>query len=85
MNYYGYHGFGFFGFALSAFWQILVVVFIVWLIFRIVRGPRSGRWTHMHGIWQSHSAMNILNERFAKGEISKEEYEERKKTLMGQG
>jgi putative membrane protein len=85
---YGYYSsngsFGIWGFLLSGLWHLvlltLVICFIVWLF----RGHRGRRWHNMPGMWQSHSALTILNERYAKGEISKEEYEERKKTLMAQ-
>ena len=79
--YYGSMGFGFWDFA----WHVLIIVFIVWILLMIFRGGRWGRrmgGPQMWDMWQSHSALSILNERFAKGEISKEEYEERKKTLM---
>jgi uncharacterized membrane protein len=36
------------------------------------------------GMWHAHSAIATLNDRYAKGEITKEDYEERKKTLLGQ-
>jgi len=84
MHYYGYMG------GVS-FWDVLghivIVLLVIWLVIRIVCGPRwSRRWGRGMGgpgMWQSHNALQILNERFAKGEINKEEYEERKKTLLG--
>jgi uncharacterized membrane protein len=36
----------------------------------------------MHGAPSTHTAMQILNERFARGEIQKDEYEERKATIL---
>lgn len=81
---YGYHSFGLFGLLLSTGAHIvlflLFICFMVWLL----RGHRGRRWHGMPGAWQSHSAITILNERYAKGEIGKEEYEERKKTILSQ-
>ncbi len=63
--------------------HLLIVLLIVWIIIRIVRGPRWHHgWRGDAGMWHAHSALGILNERFAKGEIDKAEYEERKKTLL---
>ena len=79
-----YHGYGYspvFG-LFSVLGHILLVVAIIWFIVMIFRGPRMGRMRRWH-MWHSHSALSILNERFAKGEINKEEYEERKKVLLG--
>jgi putative membrane protein len=81
MNYgYPYPGFG----LLDGLWHLILLVLVVCFIIWLLRGHRGGRWHRMNGMWQSHSALTILNERYAKGEIGKEEYEERKKTLMGQ-
>jgi uncharacterized membrane protein len=87
--YYGY--FDPLGALFHVIGWILVVWFIIWLI-RGMRRHRFDRMYHMHGMWcdgtncahPSHNggALNVLKERYAKGEISKEEYEERKKTLM---
>ena len=81
--YYGYQSFGPFGFIFDGVWHLLLLALFVWFIIWLFRGHRGGRWSRMPGMWQSHSALTILNERYAKGEISKEEYEERKKTLTG--
>jgi len=80
---YGYYStnFGIWGFLISGLWHILLLALFIWLIVWLFRGHRGRRWGGMPGMWQSHSALTILNERYAKGEISKEEYEERKKTL----
>jgi uncharacterized membrane protein len=81
MYHYGFHPvFGFFDFV----WHIAAIVFVVWLIVALVRmfGGGAGRNLRMRR-WQMHSALGILDERYAKGEIGKEEYEERHKTLMG--
>jgi putative membrane protein len=81
-GYYSSSNFGIWGFLLSGLWHILLLALIIWFIVWLLRGHHRGRrWGGMPGMWQSHSALQILNERYAKGEISKEEYEERKKTL----
>lgn len=66
------HGFGF-------MWLIPILVFVMFIFF--MRGmfgsgsPGCGR----HG--GKESARDILDKRFAKGEINKDEYEAMKKTL----
>ena len=57
------------------FWALVVIGIIV-LIRWLTHGSRHG-W-HDHG----HSALGILKERYAKGEIDKREFEEKKKDLM---
>lgn len=82
--YYAYAGFGF----LSFLWHLILFIIFVWIIVLILRAlfghPRRSnrRWRHMN--WHAYPALEILDERFAKGEISKEEYEERKKVLMSE-
>lgn len=42
-----------------------------------------GRYAGPGGPPQASRALDILNERYAKGEINKEEYEQKKRELMG--
>jgi putative membrane protein len=85
MMYYGYgypgmYGFGLFDGIVHFVFAILVIVAIVWVIRAVFGGGRHMRRWHR---WQMHDALSTLNERYAKGEIDTKEYEERKKTLMG--
>ena len=57
---------------------VAIIVTVIWLI----RGARAGRgWGPPGG---APSAMEILDRRFAEGEISAEEYRERRGTLSRQ-
>lgn len=71
-TYWWGHGFGF-------MWIIPLIFFIVFLFF--MRGM-FGQWPSGGGnSSRPESAHEILDKRFARGEISKEEYQEMKKTL----
>jgi len=67
----------------SLLW-ILVWVAIVSLIIRLIRGPRMYGWHGMrHRNWGGRTdALDILRERYAKGEINKAEFEEKKADLI---
>ena len=78
---YGYSGYGDWGhgsmmgwfgggFMMIVFW-VVIIALIVWAVREV-----SGRHPH-----SSSQALNILKERYAKGEISKEEFESKKKDL----
>ena len=83
MNYMYYHqnyfpGFGFLGIILQIAWWTL----IIWIFMAIIR--------HFTGLNNSHSndfsktndtALEILRQRYAKGEITKKEFESMKKDL----
>lgn len=63
---------------------MIVVFCAIFFIVRRSRGDGSHRWEPP---WRgpSHSALQILNERFARGEIQKDEYEEKKATIHSGG
>ncbi|MBX4209274.1 SHOCT domain-containing protein [Candidatus Parcubacteria bacterium] len=80
---YGYGPeFGFVHVLNVVFWILLIVIAIKFI--RHGRGWRShgGPWG---GSWNGgyDRSMEILKERYAKGEINKEEFEAKKKDLMG--
>ena len=75
---YGYDLFNPFHFLYSVICFIVVFVIVMWLI-RMIRG--KGHYMHGHGFYHD-SGMNILREKYAKGEITKEEYHAKKKDLM---
>ncbi|MBX4181313.1 SHOCT domain-containing protein [Candidatus Parcubacteria bacterium] len=56
-------------------------LFVIILIIKLLRRRKHGGWQKM---WRDGGAMGVLRERYAKGEINKEEFEERKKTLESQ-
>jgi uncharacterized membrane protein len=84
------------GWAFWWIFPLLMFLFIVACIVIFLLGHRSG--THPHwGPWQmidrsagpgrswgdpTHSALEILNTRFAKGELQKQEYEEKKAAIL---
>ena len=55
---------------------ILVIGLIVWAVVTAGRGSNQPTGT------SSDSALEILKKRYARGEITKQEYEERKKDLL---
>lgn len=66
-------GWGVFG-LMHLLWVVLLVV-VVAAIFRALLGDRGGM--------RRDSALDILRERYARGEIDHAEYEERRKKLKG--
>jgi len=70
---YGW-GMGGFGWLFMVIFWVLVVIGIVYLI-KLILGS-----TKVEG--KTETALDILKKRYAKGEISKEEFEEKKKDLV---
>ena len=64
--------FGFGGIFMWLFWIVLLVL-IVWLLKNVIGGQTN--------LPRSNSALEILEQRYAKGEIGKEEFEEKKRDL----
>ena len=74
---WGHYGLGWFGMILMlAFW-IVVIVGIVFLIRWMAKSIGSG----CRKSFSEDSPLEILKKRYARGEIKKEEFEEKKKDL----
>jgi len=72
-NNYGFgmmNGFG--GWIMMIVFWVLLVLFVVWIVREISNHNRNS----------SARALEILKERYAKGEINKEEFESKKKDLL---
>jgi len=67
---------GFFGMGFGWIIWLVIIVVIVWVVFQF-KGDNSG-----YNNKTSESSMDILKKRYAKGEISKEEFEKMKKEIM---
>ncbi len=77
---YGYYGPGW-GYMGAGGW-ILMILFWAFIIFGIIALVRWS--THGGGHWHGHgerTALDVLKERYARGEIDRKEFEEKKKDL----
>ena len=71
------YGFGI-GWSFMWIFMLLFWVLVILGIFALIRWLAQGGESRNGG-----RALNILKERYAKGEIDKKEFEERKKDLLG--
>jgi len=69
-------GFGYYQ-PFGALWMVLSWVFIIAVIAFVVRVAAKGS----HGWPGEKTALDILKERYAKGEINEQEFEDKKKDL----
>lgn len=74
-------GFGF-GWIFMIFWWVLIIAGVVALIKWLANQSRDARNHEKSVLPTGMSALDILKKRYAKGEIDKEEFEERRKDLM---
>ena len=73
MNGLGGHGWGMgFGWFLG----IIVLALIIWLVVKVINQNNNSE------ISSNKSALDILKERYALGEIDKDEFDKRKKDLL---
>ncbi|MFW5332053.1 SHOCT domain-containing protein [Hydrogenophaga sp. ZJX-1] len=68
-----------FGGVFMVLWWVIVIVGVVMLVRWL--GQTSGRPDHGHSVGGSRSAMDILKERYARGEIDEAEYLKIKREL----
>ncbi len=86
MNYYG-HDMGFFGVAgwigalLMILFMVTLVILVIWAITSLLSPSRH---TPSHTPHED-SAIRILRERYARGEIDTDQYEQARRTLEGGG
>lgn len=82
---WGYGGPHMWGWGFHPFLSILFALFCIAMIvaaFRMFRfGCHAGHGHWRHGYGRGSSALDILEERFARGEIDKNEFEEKRKLL----
>lgn len=78
-----YFGDGFYGGGMGFFGGLMMIVFWVAIIFLIVWAVKevSGRNNSSSNIGSGKKALDILKERYAKGEIDKAEFEAKKRDL----
>ncbi len=73
----GWYGHTLFG----GFFMVIAWVLIIWLVVWLVRGGGAQVRKHEGSEHHSKTALAILSERYAKGEIDRKEFEEKKKDI----
>ena len=75
---YGMMGFGMMGGWFMPIIWIVILGLVIWGVITLTKGVSS---TGYRGSEKQQSALEILKERYARGEIGKEEFEEKRKDL----
>lgn len=72
------YGFGGHGWGMGFGWLIGLIILgiIIWLVVKVINQSNTSSSSH------NKSALDILKERYARGEINKEEFEEMKRNLV---
>lgn len=73
------------GFSFGWIFMLIFWGLVIWGIFALVRGATGHSCCgHNHGEYKQgeKTPLDILKERYAKGEVNKEEFESKKKDLM---
>jgi len=73
----GYNAFMYRGGFMWIFWIILIVLFAAAVGALVRRGGATGFWG------RERTALEILKERYARGEIDRDEYEQKRRDLGG--
>lgn len=79
---YGFTGYGFGGPAMMLILIILTVLGIVYFVSRNNQNKNATAMPEYGKVSPSVNAVDILNERFAKGEINQEEYQSMKREIL---
>lgn len=74
LYYDGMFGWGFGGGLMMVFFWVFIIILIVWL----VKWSRTGTYSESPNF---KSALEVLKERYAKGEIDKKEFEEKSRDI----
>jgi putative membrane protein len=75
MHNYFYHGWGMGMMGWGWLVSLVVLILLVWMVVKLTNQGSSSQ-------SKSDSALNILRERYARGEIDKEEFDAKKKDLQ---
>lgn len=69
------YGWGWFGLTHMLLWWVLIILGIVILVRWLARSPGHPTWP------REETALEVLKKRYAKGEIGREEFEQKKRDL----
>jgi putative membrane protein len=78
-------GFGPFAGFFHAWWALASTVFWIAVVILIVTALSRGARHPAGPFWRGSAALDILEQRYARGEIGRDEYLQKKRDLMGGG